>query len=112
EFSEPDFEVPPEWYEHYPETRYLMKRGLMTWSPCGVLNASCADRILCWIEALEPRLGKFNRFIDFSKLSKVELAFEDVVQIARRRCEGYAGAPVKTAILAVSPLAYGMARMY
>ena len=84
----------------------------MAWSPHGVLDVTRADTILRWLEAVEPCLGNFNRFIDFSRISRIELGYADVAEIARRRNEGYAGGPVKTAILAVSPLAYGIARMY
>ena len=109
EFPALDSEVPPEWYATYRDTRFLSEWGVMAWSPSGVLGAGM---ILRWLETVEPRIGKFNRFIDFSTLSGVNLTFCDVVEISRRRCEKYGGEPVKTAILADSPLAYGIARMY
>jgi hypothetical protein len=84
----------------------------MTWSPRGVLDASRAETIFHWLEAVEPRIGDFDRFIDFSHISKIELGSEEVTELARRRKDGYAGGVVKTVILAVSPLAYGIARMY
>ena len=107
-----DATLPPEWYAAYPGTRYSSRWNLMAWSPRGVLDVSRAETIVHWLEAIEPRIGDFNRFIDFSQISRVELGCEEVADLAIRRREGYAGGHVKTAILAVSPLAYGIARMY
>ena len=108
----PDIPLPPEWYAAYPGTRYSSRWNLMAWSPRGVLDASRSETIVHWLEAIEPRIGDFNRFIDLSQISRVELDCEEVADLAVRRREGYAGGHVKTAILAVSPLAFGIARMY
>jgi hypothetical protein len=110
--SPTDVVLPPEWYAAYPGTRYLLAWTLMTWSPRGVLDASRAETIIHWLEAVEPHIGNFNRFIDFSHITKIELGIEEVAELALRRKEGYTGGAVRTAILAVSPLAYGIARMY
>jgi hypothetical protein len=104
--------LPPEWYAAYPGTRYFPRWNVMAWTPRGVLDASRAETIIDWLEAVEPHIGDFNRFIDFSLISRVELDSEAVADLAIRRREGYAGGPVKTAIFADSPLTFGIARMY
>lgn len=54
----------------------------------------------------------FNRFTNLSGVDAVQLNFAEVEQMATRRAGHYRGAPVKSAILAANPLAFGMARMY
>src|SRR5436190_17398197 len=94
-----DASLPPEWDADYPGTRYSSRWNLMAWTPRGGLDAFRAETILNWIEAVEPRIGDFNRFIDFSHVSRIELSCEDVEELASRRKEGYAGGPVKNVIL-------------
>jgi len=112
DISPTNVELPPEWYEAHPGTRYFLEWNLMIWFPRGVLDASRAETIFHWLELVEPRIGDFNRFIDFSRISKIELSAEDVVDLASRRRHRYTGGAVKTAILAATPLGYGIGRMY
>src|ERR1700722_5561398 len=79
---------------------------LLTWHPVGLLDAALADGILCFIEVVEVDPEKpFNRFADLSGLDAVRLSFAEVEKIAARRVGTYHGAPVKSAILALHPLA-------
>jgi hypothetical protein len=55
----------------------------------------------------------FNRFADLSKLTGIHLDFMELEDIAAERREATAGRPpVKSAFLAVSAPAYGIARMF
>jgi hypothetical protein len=86
---------------------------LITWHPGGLLNAALADEILCFVEMAEMDPEKpFNRFTNLSGVDGVHLSFADVEEIAARRVAAYQGGPVKSAILALHPLAFGLARMY
>jgi hypothetical protein len=86
---------------------------LVTWHPGGALDAKLAEEILHFIESEEAASSEaFDRFANLDALSAVHLSFADVEEIAARRIECYRSTPVKSAILAVNPLAFGMARMY
>jgi len=86
---------------------------LVTWHPSGALEPKLAEEILCFIEAEEATGGEpFDRFANLDELSAVHLSFADIEEIAARRIGRYQSTPVKSAILAVNPLAFGMARMY
>ena len=86
---------------------------LRTWKPSGLLDAKRTNEILHFVE-LEEKFGEepFNRFIDLSAIDAVRLRMVDVEKLAARRFENYHGTPVKSAIFALNPLAFGIARMY
>ncbi len=68
---------------------------------------------MCFIESEERAASEpFDRFANLDGLSAVHLSFSDVEELAVRRVGRYGGVPAKSAILAVNPLAFGMARMY
>jgi hypothetical protein len=95
------------------DVRIRASLRLATWHPRGVLDAPLAREILAFVEAREAAAPEpFHRFIDFSALDAIHLSFADVEELAQRRIESYHGAPVKSAILALNPLAFGIARMY
>lgn len=72
-----------------------------------------ARNIVAFVENEEATASEpFDRVIDLSLLQGVQLSFVEVDELAESRTATYAGPPVKTAILAVSLLAFGMARMY
>lgn len=86
---------------------------LVTWHPRGVLDAALVRTILAFIEVQEVTAAEsFHRFTDLSALEAIHLSFGDVEDLAQRRVESYEGPPVKSAILALNPLAFGIARMY
>ena len=87
---------------------------LQTWHPHGVLDAAFAREILHFLDIEEATTVSepFDRFTDLSGLTAVRLSFTEVEEIASRRVASYHGAPVKSAILAFNPLAFGIARMY
>lgn len=86
---------------------------LVTWHPHGVLGAPLAREILRFIEAQEKSAPEpFDRFADLSGLEAIHLSFAEVEELAQDRIESYHGAPVKSAIFALNPLAFGIARMY
>lgn len=85
---------------------------LYSWHPHGVLNARRAGEILRFIQAEETHTTEaYNRFSDLSGMEAVDLSFADIEALAAER-RSYHGDPVKSAILAVNPLAFGIARMY
>jgi len=53
----------------------------------------------------------FNRYIDMSGFSRIQIGLDHVVRIARRR-QRYKGSPVKSAIFAVRLISVNVARMY
>lgn len=105
-------EVPPAWLAAFPGTRYLPQYRLVIGHPRGILDHSYIETMLHWIEAVEPQLGTFNRFWDFSEITEVRLNCQEVMAIAERRRERYVGESVKAVFLAPTPVHYGIARMY
>jgi hypothetical protein len=86
---------------------------LATWHPRGVLDAPLARAIFAFVEAEEAAAAEpFHRFTDLSALEAIHLSFAEVEELAQSRVEGYQGPPAESAILAPSPLAFGIARMY
>jgi hypothetical protein len=47
-----------------------------------------------------------------SLLDGIQLDFSEVEELAHSRIDSYRGHPVKSAVLATNPLAFGIARMY
>jgi hypothetical protein len=87
-------------------------RRIVTWRPRGVLSAPMVHEIHVYIAAEEAALGAFQRFTDLSALEGIHLTFLEIEEIAHSRIESYRGCPVKSAIFAPTPLAFGLARMY
>ncbi len=105
-------EVPPAWLAAFPGTRFLPQYRLMIGHPHGVMDHTRMETMLHWLEAVEPQLGAFDRFWDFSEIKEVRLDCDEVMALAERRRDRYFGEEVKTVILAPTPVHYGLARMY
>ena len=86
---------------------------LVSWHPTGRLDAALADEILRFIEVEEATAAEpFHRFADLSGLDAIHLSSAELEGMAARRIGSYHGPPVKSAILALNPLAFGVAQMY
>jgi hypothetical protein len=98
----------------FTRTQFHPDLKLETWYPEGVLDGEMANRMVRYI-GFEEKVSDepFNRFADLSKITAIHLDFRELADIARDRREAYAERPpVKSAFLAISALAYGVARMF
>jgi hypothetical protein len=85
---------------------------LMAWHPKGTLSNERADLVADFLESREKMDGEpFHRFVDMTGYTKIELGFDHIVRLARRR-RRYAGPRVKSALFAVRLLSLNIARMY
>jgi len=98
----------------FTRTRFHPNLNLETWFPEGVLDYTMAARMIRFVGFDEWIIDEpFNRFGNLSKLSAIHLDFIELADIAAKRREAYKGElPVKTAFLATSAAAYGVARMF
>jgi hypothetical protein len=88
--------------------------ALMVGRPKGILDASQATRIVEFIEIkeIEAEAG-FNRFCDLTRLDGIHLSSAEVSELAVRRSQFNPNdVHVKSAFLAVDPLARAMACMH
>jgi hypothetical protein len=53
-----------------------------------------------------------NRISDLTSLEEIEVGFQSVLQVAEARTRRRLAAPVKSALIARSPLHFGFARMF
>lgn len=85
---------------------------LLAWFPQGVLDDDAADQVVDFLEEEESITGPgFHRFTDMTGFTRVQIALDHVVRLARRR-RAYAGPPVKSAFYAVRLISLSIARMY
>ena len=99
--------------ELFPHVRFHSDWHLMTWHPQGVLTEEQADRMVEFLETLEPIAGQpFNRFTDLSGYTRIQISLDQVVRLARRRRQAYGGPPVKSAFYAVRLISLTIARLY
>ncbi len=98
----------------FSRTHFHPDLKLETWHPEGELNATMAAHMVNTINVEDRMIDEpFNRFADLSKLTGIHLDFMELEDIAAERREATAGRPpVKSAFLAVSAPAYGIARMF
>ncbi|HET6408076.1 MAG TPA: hypothetical protein VFG14_09360 [Chthoniobacteraceae bacterium] len=97
----------------FTRTRYNPTERLETWYPEGLLDHSMAALMVNYIGFAERVVDEpFNRFADLSRITAVRLNFIELATLAAERREAYGGPPVKSAFLAVSAPAYGVARMF
>jgi len=97
----------PTHLRHYPAL------NLVVWQPEGVLDDSLLDEIGEWVSTIERASAEFNRFIDFSRLTKVAVRTSHVFEFARKRAQQFAGAtPVKSALFSEDWIGFGIACMY
>jgi hypothetical protein len=87
---------------------------LAVYRPEGLLDMGLAARLLEFLLALETADPEpFDRLLDLTAVAEIRLTAAEMFQIALTRRAAAAGRrPFRTAILAPSPLAYGMGRMY
>jgi hypothetical protein len=104
--------TPAELATRFSHACYQADWGLVTWFPEGVLDNDRADWAAEFIELAEKLESRvFNRYIDMSGYSRIQISLDHVVRIARRR-HSYEGPPVKSAFFAVPPTSVSVARMY
>jgi hypothetical protein len=98
----------------FTKTRFDPHLRLETWYPEGVLDHPMATQMANHLGFTERTMDEpFNRFTDLSKVTSIRLDFADISSIAAERREAYKERPpVKSAFLAISPAAYGVARMF
>jgi hypothetical protein len=87
---------------------------LMVGRPNGILDFATAVKIVEFIEIKENQLENgFNRYCDLTRLDSINLSSSEVTELAkRRRLFNPNELKVKSAFLAIRPLAFGIARMY
>ena len=95
-------------------TRFHAGMGLETWFPVGVLDIAMATFMVHYIGFEEAVAEQpFNRFSDLTGLTAIHLDFKEISDLVAMRRKSYEdGPPVKSAILATSASAYGIARMF
>lgn len=97
--------------EQFPYARYHADWNLLTWHPTGVLDNDRADRVVDFLESEEKPELPFHRFTDMNGYTRIKIALDHIVRIARRR-RRYGGPPVKSAFYAKRPVSVLIARMY
>lgn len=96
----------------FPDACYHETCNLVTWHPSGILDNERADRVVDFLESVEQTGDKpFHRFTDMNGYSRMRIALDHIVRIARRR-RHYAGPPVKSAFYATRPVSVIISRMF
>ena len=82
--------------------------------PVGMLNMRLANQLMKFVLALEDTQRRpFNRLLDLGAIREVRLTGVQVYKIAQmRRGSTFDLPPFHTAILASTPLAYGVGHLY
>ena len=71
------------------------------------------DEIAEWVLIIEKVAHPFNRFVDFSQLTEVEVSARHVFDHAQRRAKQFAGVePVRTALFCEHWVGFGIAQLY
>ena len=97
-----------------PDVRFHPEFRLLTWHPRGVLDSDTISKLTAFIEDEEqgPE-DPFNRFIDLSGLSAVDLEFEYVVHVSMHRRRAFKDHdPVKSAFFVTTPEIAHLARVH
>jgi hypothetical protein len=98
--------------KRFPFARFYPEWRLMTWNPTGVLDDKSADLVIEFMQLAEKAEPEpFNRFIDSTGFSSVEIGLAHVVRMARLR-RRYRGPRVKSALHAVGPTSRKIAQLY
>ena len=96
-----------------PHRRHDASHRLIAWQPHGVLDDKLLDETLAWILDVEKGSQPFNRFIDFTHVTKMALQIGHLFTAARQRAEKYRGvAPIKAAFYCDTLAALGTAHLY
>jgi hypothetical protein len=98
----------------FTRTRFHSSHQLETWYPVGILEGVMAKRMANYIGFEEDIADDpFNRYADLSLLTAIHLDFIELMDLAAtRRAAYHGGPPVKSAVLAISKPAYGVAHMF
>jgi hypothetical protein len=98
----------------FTRTRFHAELRLETWFPEGVLDVALATFMVHYVGFEESVADHpFNRFSDLTGLTAIHLDFKEISDlVAMRRTSYDDGPPVRSAILATSASAYGVARMF
>jgi hypothetical protein len=95
----------------FPHTRYYPTWELVTWQPRGVFDDILADQIVDFAETEESiQQVPFNRYIDLSEVTHIQLAAGHVFQSAVRRHK--ASEPVKSALWSDKVLTLSLAYLH
>ena len=96
-----------------PHLRFYAAHRFVAWQPFGVLDDRLLDDIVDWILVIEKTSTPFNRFIDLSQLTTINVRIAHVFKIAEKRTEEFSGVvPVRTAIYCKELLGFGIAKLY
>ena len=98
--------------KRFPYAHHHADYCLVTWHPDGVLDNERADRAVDFMELAEKLEGKsFNRYIEMTGYSGMQIDPHHIVRLARRR-RRYRGPRVKSAFYAERLISLTIARMY
>ena len=98
-------------YPRFPRNWYYPKFRLATWHPVGILTDVLADQIIEFTEMQEHDQDElFDRYTDFSGLTKIRLKVKHMFDIACRRRR--AREPVNSRFFADQPVTFSIAKMY
>jgi hypothetical protein len=96
-----------------PHLRYDAEHHLVAWHPHGVLDDALLDQTLAWLVEVEKVSPRFNRFIDFTHVTKMALQIGHLFTVARERAEKYREIePIKTAFYCDTLAGFGTAHLY
>ena len=97
----------PPFLRHYPAYE------LVAWQPQGTLDDLMLDEIAEWLFVIEKYFRPFNRFVDFSRLTRVAVRTGHVYEFARKRAEQFEGVgAVRTALFSDNWISFGVACFY
>src|SRR4030095_13805077 len=92
----------------FTRTRFHPDLKLDTWYPEGVLDGAMAAFMIRYLGFQERMLDNpFNRFVDMTKITEIQLDFRRLADLAAERREAYTGRPpVKSGVIATSADGY------
>ena len=87
--------------------------GLLLCKFYGVLNMPALRPLLEDLQEIEVKHPQgFDRFTDLAEIEEVALQTKDIRRVSEMRQHAYRGPAVRSAIYAVQPYMFGLARMY
>jgi hypothetical protein len=97
-----------------PRIEFDREHRLAICRPEGRFDAAVTEWLLIYLMALEDSEPRpFSRLLDLTRLVEIRLSGSEVCDIAQARLMATAKLPpFRTAILAISPFAYAIARLY
>lgn len=95
---------------------YFRTANLLVWRPKGKIDNAAIRRFLAFLESVEAEVREpFVRFNDLSRVTGSTLTYADVSEHAIRRrshASSFLQQPVRVAFYAISPVTFGVARMF